>query len=103
MVSREKNTRDESLIILGSLLIPHPEFSHEKFSIEMIHRPSVPDNANNWQVFNDNQHLLSFLELKDNFDQLYFEGSDNLPRESVSSNEEGVKEDMDQDGCIKLK
>ncbi|KAH9308267.1 hypothetical protein KI387_036178, partial [Taxus chinensis] len=41
--------------------------------------------------------------LRDNFDQLYFEGSDNLPRECVSSIEEGVKEEMDQDGCIKLK
>ncbi|KAH9310836.1 hypothetical protein KI387_025871 [Taxus chinensis] len=55
------------------------------------------------QVFNNDQHVLSFLELKDNFDQFYFEGSDNLPRECVSSHEEGVKEEMNQDGCIKLK
>ncbi|KAH9314313.1 hypothetical protein KI387_022940, partial [Taxus chinensis] len=41
--------------------------------------------------------------LRENFDHLYFEGSDNLPRECVSSNEEGVKEETDQDGCIKLK
>ncbi|KAH9310024.1 hypothetical protein KI387_037935, partial [Taxus chinensis] len=34
---------------------------------------------------------------------LYFEGSDNLPRNCVSSNEEDVKEETDQDGCIKLK
>ncbi|KAH9296533.1 hypothetical protein KI387_040121, partial [Taxus chinensis] len=29
--------------------------------------------------------------------------SENFPRECVSSNEEGVKEEMDQDECIKLK
>ncbi|KAH9315939.1 hypothetical protein KI387_024566, partial [Taxus chinensis] len=40
----------------------------------------------------------------DNFEQLYFEGSDNFPRESVPFNKEDVKEEeMDQDGCIKLK
>ncbi|KAH9310135.1 hypothetical protein KI387_038046, partial [Taxus chinensis] len=78
-VPREKNTRANSLVVLGSLLIPHPDFSQDKFIFQMIHRPSVPDNANNWKVFNDDQHFLSFLELKDNFDQLYFEGSDNLP------------------------
>ncbi|KAH9319264.1 hypothetical protein KI387_021033, partial [Taxus chinensis] len=41
--------------------------------------------------------------MRDNFEQFYFEGSDNFPHESVSSNEEGVKEETDQDGCIKLK
>ncbi|KAH9293352.1 hypothetical protein KI387_041448, partial [Taxus chinensis] len=40
--------------------------------------------------------------LRDNFEQLYFEGSDNLPRESVPSDKEDVnEEEMDQDGCIK--
>ncbi|KAH9297157.1 hypothetical protein KI387_028839, partial [Taxus chinensis] len=35
---------------------------------------------------------------------LYFEGSVNLPRESVPFNEEAIKEEeADQDGCIKLK
>ncbi|KAH9331038.1 hypothetical protein KI387_003146, partial [Taxus chinensis] len=29
--------------------------------------------------------------------------SENRPREHVPSNEEDIKEDMDQDGCIKLK
>ncbi|KAH9324013.1 hypothetical protein KI387_044470, partial [Taxus chinensis] len=100
---RERNTRADSLAISGSLLIPHLDFSQDKFTIEMIHRPSVPDNANNWQVFNDDQHLLSFLELRDNFDQLYFEGGGNLPRECVPPNEGDSKEEMDHDGCIKLK
>ncbi|KAH9327779.1 hypothetical protein KI387_007957, partial [Taxus chinensis] len=54
-------------------------------------------------VFNDDQHLLSFLELKENFDQLYFDGSETFPIECVSSNEGDIKEEMDQDGCIKLK
>ncbi|KAH9317803.1 hypothetical protein KI387_019572, partial [Taxus chinensis] len=35
---------------------------------------------------------------------MYFEGSDNLPRESVPFDKEVVKEEeADQDGCIKLK
>ncbi|KAH9310474.1 hypothetical protein KI387_025509, partial [Taxus chinensis] len=65
--------------------------------------PTVPDNASNWHVFNDDQNFLFSLELKDNYDQLYFEGSETFPRECVSSNEGDIKEDMDQDGYIKLK
>ncbi|KAH9320393.1 hypothetical protein KI387_044493, partial [Taxus chinensis] len=103
VMPRERNTRSNSLVVSGSLLIPHPNFSQEKFTIEMIHRKNIPDNVNNWKVFNDDQHLLSFLELRDNFDQLYFEGSDTFLRECVSSDEGDIKEEMNQDGCIKLK
>ncbi|KAH9316814.1 hypothetical protein KI387_044552, partial [Taxus chinensis] len=102
-VPREKNSRDDSLAVLGSLLIPHLDFSQDKSAIEMIHRPSVLDNASNWQVFNDDQQFLSFLELKDNLNQLYFEGSENISREYVTSYEDDIKEEMDQYGCIKLK
>ncbi|KAH9290276.1 hypothetical protein KI387_034393, partial [Taxus chinensis] len=39
-----------------------------------------------------------------NFEQLYFEGSDNLPRERVSSEQAVTQgEETDQDGCINLK
>ncbi|KAH9318838.1 hypothetical protein KI387_020607, partial [Taxus chinensis] len=44
-VLREKNTRADSLDVSGSLMILHPNFSQDRFTIEMIHRPSVPNNA----------------------------------------------------------
>jgi hypothetical protein len=31
------------------------------FSVEVIFRPSVPDNKNHWQVFDDDKQVIKFL------------------------------------------
>ncbi|KAH9288833.1 hypothetical protein KI387_032950, partial [Taxus chinensis] len=76
VMPREENTRADSLAVLGSLLIPHPDFSQDKFTIKMIHIPSVLDNTR----------------------------SDNFPHQSVPFHEGAIKEEeANRDGCIKLK
>ena len=40
----EKNSKAYCLAISTSLLIPHPEFNRDIYTVEMIHRPSVSDN-----------------------------------------------------------
>ena len=32
-------------------ICPSDDFSHDKFSVELIYRPSIPDNVTNWRVF----------------------------------------------------
>ena len=59
----------------ASLLIPHPDFINKKYSVEIIHRPSVLDNNNNWQVFKDDAHINAFLQSVEKFSMNYFEGS----------------------------
>ncbi|KAH9328592.1 hypothetical protein KI387_000700, partial [Taxus chinensis] len=91
-VPHEKNDKADSLAVSASLMIPHSEFDQDKYTIEMVFRPSVPDNAENWQVFNDDQKIITFLEKRDNFEQLYFEGSDYAFHESTTSPiQEGVE------------
>ncbi|KAH9303794.1 hypothetical protein KI387_008198, partial [Taxus chinensis] len=63
----------------------------------------VPDNANHWQVFNDDNQILEFLEQRDNFNNLFFEGSENPHRESVPKEEKEGIEGIDEEGVIKLK
>ncbi|KAH9287447.1 hypothetical protein KI387_031564, partial [Taxus chinensis] len=65
--------------------------------------PSGPDNANHWQVFNDDNQILDFLEKRDNFNNLFFEGGENPHKEVVLKEEnEGIKW-IDDEGVIKLK
>ena len=33
----------------------------DSFSIEVIYRPSVPDNVTNLRIFNDDQQILDFM------------------------------------------
>ncbi|KAH9322009.1 hypothetical protein KI387_016648, partial [Taxus chinensis] len=73
-IPREHNEKDDSLVVSASLVTPHPSFGKDKVTIEMVFRPSVPDNVNHWQVFNDDNQILAFLEQRDNFNNLFFEG-----------------------------
>ncbi|KAH9321981.1 hypothetical protein KI387_016620, partial [Taxus chinensis] len=64
---RDYNDKADSLAVSASLLLPHPQFKHDTYSIKIVYRPSIPDNATHWQVFNDDQQVLAFLEKADNF------------------------------------
>jgi hypothetical protein len=44
-----------------------PIFPNLRFDIEVRHRPSIPDNIKNWQVFKDDQEIKRFLETIDEF------------------------------------
>ena len=37
----------------------------------MRHRPSIPDNVQHWQVFEDDEQLRKFLESLDEFSETY--------------------------------
>ncbi|KAH9312360.1 hypothetical protein KI387_027395, partial [Taxus chinensis] len=65
--------------------------------------PSVPDNADHWQVFNDDNKILAFLEQRDNFNNLFFEGSVNPHREVVAEDASDEIERVDDEGMIRLK
>jgi len=40
------------------------------FTAEIKHRPAVPDNINNWQVFEDDTQINNFLTLQEEFSSL---------------------------------
>jgi ribonuclease HI len=53
---------------LMSLLNFFPEgLSPNAFSIELLFRPSIPDNITNWRVFDDDQQIINFLHMEDTF------------------------------------
>lgn len=53
---------------IASKLIPPEDFSPDRFSIEFICMPSIPDNITNWKVFNDDSDILSFPTSKGTYD-----------------------------------
>lgn len=60
-IPRDLNSRADPLAVSASLHIPHLDFATNKYSIEIIHRPSVPENNNSWQVLKDDAHINAFL------------------------------------------
>lgn len=55
--------------------MPHSNFRQNAFAIELIYRPVVPDNYDNWKVFDEDDHIEEFIGMEDNFKGLFFEGS----------------------------
>ena len=60
-IPRLQNASADLLANVASKLIPSEDFSPDRFSIELIFRPSIPDNITNWRIFNDDSDIVSFL------------------------------------------
>ncbi|KAH9310204.1 hypothetical protein KI387_038115, partial [Taxus chinensis] len=43
----------------------------------------VPNNVQQWQVFNDDKQITAFLQQKDNFEEIYYEGSNSPQRQTT--------------------
>ncbi|KAH9293046.1 hypothetical protein KI387_041753 [Taxus chinensis] len=64
-IPREQNSRADSLAVTAALLNPDqpPAFFRQgDYKVEMVFRPKVPDNVQQWQVFNDDTQIAAFLQ-----------------------------------------
>ena len=61
------NSKSNMLANAASNLCPSDDFSHDKYSVELIYRSSIPDNITNWRVFEDDEQIINFLHSEDTF------------------------------------
>jgi hypothetical protein len=61
------NYEVDTLANAASNLCLSDDFSHDKFSIELIYKMSIPDNITNWGVFEDNEQIINFIHSEDTF------------------------------------
>ena len=47
-----------------------PYIPLKKYEVEVFHRPDIPDNITNWKVFEDDQQVKNFTELKEDFENI---------------------------------
>ena len=66
-VPRSQNQEAYLLANVASKLIPSKNFTPDSFSVELIFRPSIPDNLFNWCVFYNDFQVLNFLTNDDTF------------------------------------
>jgi ribonuclease HI len=66
-IPRMSNSEASLLANVASKLLPTEGFSPNAFSIELLFRPSIPDNITSWRVFDDNQQIINFLHMEDTF------------------------------------
>jgi hypothetical protein len=66
-IPRLSNSEADLLANVTSKLFPTEGLSPNAFSIELLFRPSIPDNITNWRVFDDDQQIINFLHMEDTF------------------------------------
>eukprot|EP00253_Pinus_taeda_P026383 PITA_26383 len=75
-IPRSQNATADFLANSASKLLPSEDYSPDRFSVELIFRPSVPDNITNWRVFNHDEDILNFLTSDKSYDDQIIDESD---------------------------
>jgi hypothetical protein len=66
-IPRLGNFEADLLANVTSKILPVEGLSLNEFLIELLFRPSVPNNVTNWRVFDDDKKIISFLHMEDTF------------------------------------
>jgi ribonuclease HI len=66
-IPRLNNSEADLLANVASKLLPTEGLSPDAFSVELLFRPSVPDNITNWRVFDGDQQIINFLHMEETF------------------------------------
>jgi hypothetical protein len=51
MIPKTKNTLSDSLATAASRLSPLEDYEAYQFTMELVYKPSMPNNIYNWKVF----------------------------------------------------
>ena len=69
-------------------------YSKKKYKIEIVNRPSIPENLKYWKVFEDDLHIKIFLELSDEFVNTKID-TENQNSENFQENVQFAEEDVE--------
>jgi hypothetical protein len=61
------NSEADMLAKATSNIFPSDDFSHDKFSVELIYRSLIPDNIMNWTIFEDDEQIINLFHSMDTF------------------------------------
>jgi ribonuclease HI len=71
-IPRMENQQADSLAKAAATFMP-PTILKLKYHIEMRHKPSIPNNVQHWQVFEDDEQIKQFLEMVDEFSETHID------------------------------
>ena len=66
-----------------------PTAGKKKYKVEIVNRPSIPDNTKYWQVFEDNMQIKIFLEMSSEFVNTHIDEDGADPKKFLDIEEEG--------------
>jgi len=86
-ISRSHNIHAHSLATFASTC-KFPFGPNHHFTIEIKHRPTVPNNVKDWQVFENNAQINNFLTLEQEFSSI------NIDMDAMTNAEQQTDDDQ---------
>jgi hypothetical protein len=65
-----KNILVDYLATVASRISPLEDYEVSRFTVELLFKPSVPNNISNCKVFDGDEHIINFMTNQDNFKYL---------------------------------
>jgi ribonuclease HI len=66
-IPRSNNAEADLLANVASKLLLAEGLSPNAFSMELLFRPSIPDNITNWRFFDNDQQIINFFHMEETF------------------------------------
>jgi hypothetical protein len=70
VIPRAKKTLVDSLATVASRISPLENYQSSWFTVELLYKPSMPNNIYNWKVFEGDEQIIKILTNQDNFRDL---------------------------------
>lgn len=93
-IPRLQNVSADLLANVASKLIPPWDFSPDRFTIELIFHPFIPDNITNYKGFNDDADIISFLTSKGTCNEQIIDEDIHDKELNKSYREEGIENEF---------
>ena len=87
IIPRSQNAIADTYVVAASTF-KIPIYPNTRYTIEIKHRPAIPDNVKYWQVFEDDDHIESFLTLSGDYENMVIdEEKEGVEIEELSAEE----------------
>ena len=72
IIPRSQNEIADTYAVVSSTF-KIPIYPNTRYTIEVKHRPAIPGNVKYWQVFEDDDHIESFLTLAGDYESMFID------------------------------
>jgi hypothetical protein len=70
-IPRDQNFKEDELVVVASTLQLSQDLIKGNITVEVVFRPSVPDNVDHWQIFDDDKQVIKFLNHMQEFSEFH--------------------------------
>lgn len=85
-IPRDQNIHADAFAVSASSF-KLPDQTNLLYQIQVKYRPSIPDNLKHWQIFEDDEHLKSFMQIVDQFSFLQIDEDRSEINENTREND----------------